>query len=53
MPGTDKGRAKAETGASGTGEAELSSGNLRKLNSVIDSIEKLELKCEQLLNSVE
>ena len=53
VPGTDKGRAKAETGASGTGEAELSPGNLRKLNSVIDSIEKLELKCEQLLNSVE
>lgn len=53
VPGTDKSGTKTETGTSGTGEAELSSGNLRKLNSVIDSIERLELKCEQLLNSVE
>ena len=53
VPGTDKGGTKAETGTSGIGEAELSPGNLRKLNEVIDSIEKLELKCEQLLNSVE
>jgi len=53
VPGTDKSGTKTETGTSGTGEAELSSGNLRKLNEVIDSIEKLELKCEQLLNSVE
>ena len=53
VPGTNKGGAKAETGTTGIGEAELSPGNLRKLNEVIDSIEKLELKCEQLLNSVE
>ena len=53
LPGTNKGGAKAETGDSGAGEAELSAGNLRQLNSVIDSIERLELKCEQLLNSVE
>lgn len=53
VPGTDKSGTKTETGTSGTGEAELSPGNLRKLNSVINSIERLELKCEQLLNSVE
>ena len=53
VPGTDKSGTKTETGTSETGEAELSSGNLRKLNEVIDSIERLELKCEQLLNSVE
>ena len=53
VPGTNKGGAKAETGDSGAGEAELSAGNLRQLNEVIDSIERLELKCEQLLNSVE
>ena len=53
VPGTNKGGAKAETGTTGIGEAELSPGNLRQLNSVIDSIERLELKCEQLLNSVE
>ena len=53
LPGTNKGGAKAETGDSGAGEAELSAGNLRQLNEVIDSIERLELKCEQLLNSVE
>lgn len=52
VPGADKGGAKSETGTTGIGEAELSPGNLRKLNSVIDSIEKLELKCEQLLNSM-
>lgn len=53
VPGADKGGAKTEAGTSGTGEAELSPGNLRQLNEVIDSIERLELKCEQLLNSVE
>lgn len=53
VPGSDKGGTKTEAGTSGIGEAELSTGNLRKLNEVIDSIERLELKCEQLLNSVE
>lgn len=53
VPGTDKGRAKAETGASGTGEAELSPGNLRQLNEVISNVERMELLCEKLLNTLE
>lgn len=52
MPGTDQGRPKAASGIGGTGTAELSAGSLRQLNKVIDDIEKMELKCEQLLNSV-
>jgi len=53
VPGTDKGGTKAETGTSGTGEAELSPGNLRKLNEVISNVERMELLCEKLLNTVE
>lgn len=53
VPGTNKDRPGVKERNTGTGEAELSPGNLRQLNSVIDSIERLELKCEQLLNSVE
>jgi len=53
VPGTNKGGAKVETGTSGTGEAELSPGNLRKLNEVISNVEKMELLCEKLLNTLE
>ncbi len=52
LPGTDKGGPKAAGGIGGTGTAELSAGSLQQFNKVIDDIEKLELKCEQLLNSV-
>lgn len=52
MPGTNQSGAKTKEGTSGIGEAELSSGNLRQLNEVIFNIEQMELKCEQLLNSV-
>lgn len=52
MPGTDKGGSKAAGGIGGTGQAELSAGALRKFNKVIEDIERMELKCEQLLNSV-
>ena len=53
VPGTDKGGTKAETGTSGIGEAELSPGNLRKLNEVISNVERMELLCEKLLNTLE
>ena len=53
VPGTNKGGAKTETGTTGTGEAELSPGNLRKLNEVISNVERMELLCEKLLNTVE
>lgn len=52
MPGTDQSRPKTQAGIERTGEAELPAGNLRQLNQVIADIEKLEWKCEQLLNSV-
>lgn len=53
VPGTNKGGAKTETGTTGTGEAELSPGNLRKLNEVISNVERMELLCEKLLNTLE
>lgn len=52
VPGADQSRSEAASGIGGTGTAELSSGSLRKFNKVIDDIERMELKCEQLLNSV-
>ena len=52
LSGTDKSRPQAAGGIGGTGTAELSAGSLRQFNKVIDDIERLELKCEQLLNSV-
>lgn len=52
MQGRDEGGPKAEGGIGGTGTAELSAGALRQFNKVIDDIERMELKCEQLLNSV-
>ena len=52
MPGADKGRPKAETGITGSGEAELSAGALQQFNQVIDDIERMELKCEEMLNSL-
>jgi len=52
MLGTDQRRSKTQAGVERTGEAELSSGNLRQLNQVISDIERMEWKCEQLLNSV-
>ena len=52
MPGADQGRSQATGGIGGTGTAELSDGALRQFNKVIDDIERLELKCEQLLNSL-
>lgn len=52
MPGADQGGPKTAGGIRGTGTAELSAGALRQFNKVIDDIEKMELKCEQLLNSV-
>ena len=53
VPGANKGGTKAETGTSGVGEAELSPGNLRKLNEVISNVERMELLCEKLLNTLE
>lgn len=53
MPGTDQGRPQAAGGIGGTGTAELSAGALQQFNKVIDDIERMELKCEQLLNSVQ
>lgn len=52
VSGSDQGRSKAAGGIGGTGTAELSSGALQQFNKVIDDIERMELKCEQLLNSV-
>ena len=52
VPGTDRGGPKAASGIGGTGTAELSTEALRQFNKVIDDIDRMELKCEQLLNSV-
>lgn len=52
VPGADQGRSKASTGNTGINEAELSPENLRQLNAVISDIERLELKCEKLVNSL-
>lgn len=52
LPGADKSRPQAAGGIGGTGMAELSAGALRQFNKVIDDIESMQLKCEQLLNSV-
>ncbi len=50
MPGTAKG---GQAGSARTGQAELPAENLRELNKVISDIERMALKCELLLNSVE
>lgn len=52
MPGSDQSRFESQAGIERTGESELSPGTLRQFNKVIDDIERLELKCEQILNSV-
>lgn len=52
MQGGDQSRSGAASGIGGIGTAELSAGALRKFNKVIEDIERMELKCEQLLNSV-
>ena len=52
MPGADQSRFESQAGIERTGESELSPGTLRQFNKVIDDIERMELKCEQLLNSV-
>lgn len=52
VPGADQSRSKVTAGSERTGEAEVSSGALRQFNKVIDDIERMELKCEQLLNSL-
>lgn len=52
MPGTDQSRSKVTSGIERTGEAELSPGAIREFNKVIDDIERMELKFEQLLNSI-
>jgi archaellum component FlaF (FlaF/FlaG flagellin family) len=52
LPGTNQSRSQAAGGIGGTGTAELSAGSLRQFNKVIEDIERMELKCEQLLNSV-
>mgnify|MGYP001581809211 CR=1 FL=1 len=52
VPGADKSRPQAEGGIGGTGTTELSSGALQQFNKVINDIERMELKCEQLMNSM-
>ena len=53
MPGTGKSGSGAPAGSARTGQAELPEENLRELNKVITDIERMALKCELLLNSVE
>lgn len=47
-----KDRSKVEEGNGRTGEAELPERNLRLLNAVISKIERLELNCERILNTM-
>lgn len=53
VPGTNEDRPGVKERNTGTGEAELSPGNLRKLNEVISNVERMELLCEKLLNTLE
>jgi len=54
MPGTGESKSSTATGIAGTGQAELPERNRERLESVIYDIDnKLKLKCEQLLNSLE
>lgn len=52
VPGTSEGGSGVTEGTARIGEAELPARNLQELNRVINDIERMELKCEQLLNSV-
>ena len=53
MPGTSQGRSSTATGIGRSGQAELSSENIRELNKTISMIEDMQLKCERLLNTLE
>lgn len=53
MPGAAKGGQGTPAGSARVGQAELPSENLRELNKVIADIERMALKCELLLNTVE
>ncbi len=47
-----KDRSKVTEGNGGTGKAELPERNLQLLNAVISKIERLELNCERILNTM-
>lgn len=47
-----KDRSKVTEGNGGTGKAELPERNLQLLNAVISKIERLELNCERILNTI-
>ena len=49
-PGESSGR--SSQGFEGISKAELQASNLRQLNEVIEKIERLQLQCERLLNTV-
>lgn len=53
MPGAAKGGQGTAAGSARISTAELPAENLRELNKVINDIERMALKCELLLNSVE
>lgn len=53
MPGAGKDRSTTQKGFERVGQTELPESNLRELNKVISDIERMQLKCEQVLNSVE
>lgn len=52
VPTAAKDRFKAEEGDGGTSKAELPERNLQLLNAVISKIERLELNCERILNTM-
>lgn len=53
MSRTAKDRSKTTGGIGGTGQAELPRENIRELDKTIQMIEKMQLKCELVLNSME
>lgn len=53
LPGTSKSGQGSKEGTERTSQAELPAENLQELNSVIEDIERMALKCELLLNTVE
>lgn len=53
MPGTSKSGQGTAAGIARAGQAELPEENSRELNKVIVDIERMALKCELLLNTVE
>lgn len=53
LPGTPEDRSKIAGGTETVNRAELPDPNIRKLNETIRMIEKMQLKCEYILNTME